>query len=223
MSDKISSFLADRVFLQILNMSITAGIIILVVLLVRVLLKKVPKIFSYALWGIVLFRLLCPISFSSSVSVFNLMKYPKVNSGEITFVINEQISNTAKGNRDQNEYTNLTPHIPEYVGFNGHESWKEEDIEGNSFGIDAEKNENEIVEENKQLEDGFADKDSNVMKNNHLNSGWLHFLCTIWILGIFVLVSINAIRYIRLRKKYLLRCNFAKISTCVTIYRHRFA
>ena len=31
MSDKISSFLADRVFLQILNMSITAGIIILVV------------------------------------------------------------------------------------------------------------------------------------------------------------------------------------------------
>ena len=201
MSDKISSFLADRFFLQILNMSITAGIIILVVLLVRVLLKKAPKIFSYALWGIVLFRLLCPISFSSSVSVFNLMKHPKVNSGEITFVIKEQISNTAEGNRDQNEYTNLTPHIPEYVGFNGHESWKEEDIEGNSFGIDAEKNENEIVEENKQLEDGFADKDSNVMKNNHLNSGWLHFLCAIWILGIFVLVSINAIRYIRLRKK----------------------
>ena len=117
MSDKISSFLADRVFLQILNMSITAGIIILVVLLVRVLLKKAPKIFSYALWGIVLFRLLCPISFSSSVYVFNLMKYPKVNSGEITFVIKEQISNTAEGNRDQNEYTNLTPHIPEYVGF----------------------------------------------------------------------------------------------------------
>ena len=45
------------------------------------------------------------------------MKHPKVNSGEITFVIKEQISNTAEGNRDQNEYTNLTPHIPEYVGF----------------------------------------------------------------------------------------------------------
>ncbi|MGN0401708.1 MAG: M56 family metallopeptidase [Acetatifactor sp.] len=201
MSDKVSSFLADRVFLQILNMSITAGIIILVVLLVRVLLKKAPKIFSYALWGIVLFRLLCPISFSSSVSVFNLMKHPKVNSGEITFVINEQIRNTAEGNRDQNEYTNLTPHIPEYVGFNGHESLKEEVFEGNSFGIDAEKNANEIVEGNEQLEDGFADKDSNVMKDNHLNSGWLYFLCTIWILGIFVLVSVNAIRYIRLRKK----------------------
>lgn len=50
----------SRAFLTILDMSITASIVILAVLLVRLPLKKAPKIFSYALWFVVLFRLLCP-------------------------------------------------------------------------------------------------------------------------------------------------------------------
>jgi hypothetical protein len=33
------------------------------------LLKKSPKIFSYALWVVVWFRLVCPISFESSMSL----------------------------------------------------------------------------------------------------------------------------------------------------------
>ena len=218
---KISSLFADRVFFLVLNMSITASIIILIVLLVRALLRKAPKIFSYALWGIVLFRLLCPISISSSVSVFNLLNHPKVDSGEMTFVIKEQISYVTEGTRDQKQYMNLTPHIPEYVGFNGHDYLNEEVSEGNSFGNHGEKNTNDIVTGNEYLEDGFGDKASNVMKGsdgdihdenqlafadgsityNHLNSERLYFLCSIWILGILVLVSINAIQYIRLRKR----------------------
>lgn len=39
----------DTLFLSVLNMSITAGIVILVVLPVRLLLRRAPKIFSYAL------------------------------------------------------------------------------------------------------------------------------------------------------------------------------
>lgn len=57
---------------QILNMSYTGSIVILAVLFVRLLLKKAPKIYSYVLWGIVLFRLLCPISVTSSFSLFGL-------------------------------------------------------------------------------------------------------------------------------------------------------
>ena len=49
----------DTIYMQILDMSKTAGIVILVVLLARLLLKKAPKVFSYALWAVVLFRLLC--------------------------------------------------------------------------------------------------------------------------------------------------------------------
>ncbi len=43
-------------------MSLTASVVILIVLLFRLVLKKAPKIFSYALWAVVLFRLLCPLA-----------------------------------------------------------------------------------------------------------------------------------------------------------------
>lgn len=65
-------------FGQILNMSLTASIIILLVMAVRLLLKRSPKIYSYALWAVVLFRLLCPISIASELSVLELTQ-PKVS------------------------------------------------------------------------------------------------------------------------------------------------
>ena len=67
MLEKVGSMIVNQVAFRILNMSIAAGIIIIIVMLVRLLLKRAPKIFSYALWGIVLFRLLCPFSFSSTL------------------------------------------------------------------------------------------------------------------------------------------------------------
>lgn len=58
-----------NLFSQVLNMSMTGSIVILLVMLVRLLLKRSPKIFSYALWSVVLFRLLCPVALTASVSV----------------------------------------------------------------------------------------------------------------------------------------------------------
>ena len=71
---------------QIINMSITGGIIILVVLLIRLVLKRAPKVYSYALWAVVLFRLLCPVSLSSSVSIFSLLDAPITNSGSLEYI-----------------------------------------------------------------------------------------------------------------------------------------
>lgn len=59
----------DEIFFQILNMSLTSAFVILFVLLARLLLKKAPKVFSYALWAVVLFRLVCPFSFESVISL----------------------------------------------------------------------------------------------------------------------------------------------------------
>lgn len=64
----------DKVFLQVLNMSLTASVVILCVMAVRLLLKRAPKIFSYALWAVVLFRLLCPVSLSSPVSLLEIFR-----------------------------------------------------------------------------------------------------------------------------------------------------
>ena len=48
----------QTMFLTVVNMSITASAAILLVLGARLLLRRAPKAFSYALWAVVLFRLL---------------------------------------------------------------------------------------------------------------------------------------------------------------------
>lgn len=57
----------------LLKMSLTGSVVICAVLLLRLCLRRAPKIFSYALWLIVLFRLLCPVSVALPVSIFNLI------------------------------------------------------------------------------------------------------------------------------------------------------
>lgn len=57
------------IFTTILNMSLTASYCIAAVVLLRLLLKKQPKLLSYLLWSVVLFRLLCPVTISSSFSL----------------------------------------------------------------------------------------------------------------------------------------------------------
>lgn len=59
----------DQLFVHILNMSITGSYVIVVIIVARLFLKKVPKIFSYVLWSVVLFRLLCPFSIESIFSL----------------------------------------------------------------------------------------------------------------------------------------------------------
>ena len=72
-------------FITILNMSITASIAALAVILARILLKRAPKIFSYMLWGVVLFRLVAPFSIESP---FSLM--PDSSNGIPQFAVYSQ-------------------------------------------------------------------------------------------------------------------------------------
>ena len=59
----------SAVFLKILNMSITASWLILVVIAARELLKAAPKWIACLLWGMVAVRLVCPVSFESIFSL----------------------------------------------------------------------------------------------------------------------------------------------------------
>ncbi|WP_407652288.1 M56 family metallopeptidase [Acetivibrio straminisolvens] len=59
----------SKLFLTVLGMSFTSCYIILFVILVRLLLKKAPKVISYILWGVVAFRLIIPFSFESMFSL----------------------------------------------------------------------------------------------------------------------------------------------------------
>lgn len=71
---------------RILDMSLTASIVIVAVLFARLLLKRAPKIFSYALWGVVLFRLVCPISFSSEFALLGNINTISLTNGAASYV-----------------------------------------------------------------------------------------------------------------------------------------
>lgn len=73
-------------FVEVLNMSLTASLVIIAVLIIRIILRKMPKIFSYVLWGIVLFRLLCPVSFSANFSMLGFLHIPSEEKGKIEYI-----------------------------------------------------------------------------------------------------------------------------------------
>lgn len=88
----------DKLFLTILNMSLTGAFVIAAICVARLSLKKAPKIISYCLWSVAGFRLVFPFSIES---VFSLIPFkaqtippdiatqsiPRIDSG-IPFVNN---------------------------------------------------------------------------------------------------------------------------------------
>ena len=80
----------SELFLNIVNMSISASWIVIAVLLLRLVLKKAPKWITLLLWGIVAVRLVCPFSIESTISLIPsaetispqmLLETPGINSG----------------------------------------------------------------------------------------------------------------------------------------------
>lgn len=64
----------SHVFGKILEMSAVAGITIVVVLLARLALSKAPKKYSYLLWSVAAFRLVCPVSLRSNFSLLRIFE-----------------------------------------------------------------------------------------------------------------------------------------------------
>lgn len=58
----------EHIFLEVLKMSLSASIVIIIVILIRRLIKKFPKFISYMLWSVVFFRLLCPFKIEIKAS-----------------------------------------------------------------------------------------------------------------------------------------------------------
>lgn len=81
----------EKVFLEVLNMSLASSVLILVVCIARLLLKKAPKWISCVLWGLVAVRLICPVSIESALSLLPsaepvpadiaMMRKPSIDSG----------------------------------------------------------------------------------------------------------------------------------------------
>lgn len=91
----------EKLFLLVLNMSLTGAYVILAICLVRLPLKKAPKIISYVLWGVAGFRLVIPFSIQSVVSLLpfkarpipydiGMQAVPRIDSG--IAILNNRVS-----------------------------------------------------------------------------------------------------------------------------------
>ena len=89
-------------FPRLINLSAIASIVILFVLAVRLILKRAPKIFSYALWAIVLIRLLVPVHIPSPISAIPVTQ--TTNSAEINAAL-PPLDFETPGDRQKNGYS----------------------------------------------------------------------------------------------------------------------
>lgn len=80
-------------FPLVLNMTISASLVAFVVMFVRPFLRKVPKVFSYILWLVVLFRLICPLSIESNIAVIPISEV----GTQVNQIIEESISSMEIG------------------------------------------------------------------------------------------------------------------------------
>ena len=96
----------EALFLKLVNLSITAGWLVLAVLVLRLVFHKAPRWIFCLLWGMVALRLVCPISIESALSLIPSaqtlppeMLYtatPQINSGinAINSAVNPMLAET---------------------------------------------------------------------------------------------------------------------------------
>jgi beta-lactamase regulating signal transducer with metallopeptidase domain len=78
----------EGIFIFVLNMSLTASYVITAIMLVRLFLKKAPKVISYVLWAVAGIRLVIPFTFEN---VFSLIPF-KAQPIPQTAALGENIS-----------------------------------------------------------------------------------------------------------------------------------
>jgi len=101
-------------------MSLTATIVMLFVILLRRLFNNMPKTILYAFWSVVFFRLACPVSIASELSIFNFINIENtsLNNIVISFTQNSIRELTALKNsisQSDSVLSRLLPNIFENI------------------------------------------------------------------------------------------------------------
>lgn len=170
----------STLFFRVMEMSITAIPVIVVVMFVRLLLKRLPKSFSYVLWALVAFRLIVPVSISSEISIFNL-------SARISNLNNRIETVNTKKNLEKSDDADIQIVVP--------------DIQG-----EVKAHEEQVFTDESEILKGFetvtgTDHNSTYTYIVDENNIIIQTATIIWILGIMILVSYSAIVYLRMKRR----------------------
>lgn len=74
----------EMIFSQILKMSLTAGVCIVVVSMLHLVFHRIPRKYLYALWIVVAFRLVCPVSVSTPVGLVLMGNVGQIKQMSVT-------------------------------------------------------------------------------------------------------------------------------------------
>ncbi|MBF4692407.1 M56 family metallopeptidase [Fusibacter ferrireducens] len=92
----------EKIFINVLNMSLSASYVILVVIGIRFLIQRLPKVYAYLLWSVVWIRLVNPFKIESIISLVRInhqtipedigyAKVPAIHSG--IHLLNNSVNN----------------------------------------------------------------------------------------------------------------------------------
>ena len=160
-----------ELFAEILNISISAGILIVACVLVRLLFRNMPKFVRCLMWLLVAVRLAIPFTIESPLSLLPAKEYVTVSSGNETdtYCVNDSTSIpvTTASQITSDELSDEEIH---YLG------------DG----------------ENHYVVDGTGA--TSYSGNSAHTIDWMYVLSIVWIIGVFAVLTYAFIAYIRLKK-----------------------
>lgn len=184
----------ERIFIQLVNMSLVAGWLILAVLLIRGIFKKLPKVFRCVLWGLVALRLICPWSIESDVSIIPKAEIIADDATKISISSdNQELDNNIIVNNSY-EHNGLDTVV------------KENNIVENENGNGNINNSNAITNTNNNLI-------TNTIQNNTKESSLsisINALSKVWIIGIAIMAVYYIASYVILKRKVRVSIRYEK-------------
>lgn len=168
-----------KLFMTVLNMSITGTFVILAVLILRLLMKRLPRIYSYLLWSVVLLRLICPFAIEADFGII-----PSIRIGEER--TQEKAPEADVFQTFDSEKISVTDIETEYFEATMPIPWESQ----NEYMIHDS-------EEHAQYEQNIQPKNPGIRWNSISERAW-QMIAGIWIVGMLLLVSYGIFSYCRL-------------------------
>lgn len=171
-------------------MSLQAGVLIMVVLLARIILKKYSKIYTYCLWILVGFRLLCPIFIETPFSLqpdyarFSNAVQEQMKTGGIKDIydtLQEELTDTAKNTGE------FVKSDSTRKDFSGTQNIWQEGLEGQS-------------EEGKKADDINTALDMSE-KNKVISDKFIKMAAAIYVVGIGIVLGFCLLQYFMIKHR----------------------
>ena len=179
----------ENLFLTILNISITASWLVLAVIVLRLLLRKVPKSLVVVMWALVGIRLICPFSVESGLS---LIPSAQVIPDDI-LILNEP---SEENDKEPSVGMDETPDMEADAAMGTGNSVAPEHSSGENAGQTIHTNSVPGVEEDAEMEIHENDTDEVTVMKKIVST-----FSVIWVLGIITMFAYGGITYLRLRQK----------------------